>query len=102
MGHIFTPELYESLLGNDTDKKLVIDIAVPQDLHPQILEDHSVHHISVSYLQKISDANLRTRSYELEKVKAIISDGLNNFLGLLKERHVEKAMRHVPQSCQKN
>ncbi len=100
-GHIVTPELYESLLGNDTDKKLVIDIAVPQDLDPQIVETHPVHHISVSMLQKISDENLRTRSFELEKVKEIIAEGHQKFLGILKERHVEKAMRHVPQQVRK-
>lgn len=96
-GHIVTPELYDSLLCLETDKKVVIDIAVPQDLDPRIVVDHPVHHISVSMLQKISDKNLEYRSAEIDKVKAYIANGMMSFKDLIKERNVELAMRDVPQ-----
>lgn len=95
--HIVTPKIYTQLLNGDTDKKVVIDIAIPQDLDPAILELHSVFHISVSLLQKISEANLKERSSEINHVEEIISWALTEFNLLHKERNVEIAMRTVPQ-----
>ena len=95
--HLVTPEIYRSLLQNETDKKLVIDIAIPQDLHPTVLKDHDVFHISVSSLQKISEKNLKERSSEITHVEEIIEFSLLQFDQLNKERNVELAMRSVPQ-----
>ncbi len=95
--HLVTPEIYRSLLQNETDKKLVIDIAIPQDLHPTVLKDHDVFHISVSSLQKISEKNLKERSSEITHVEEIIEFSMLQFERLNKERNVELAMRSVPQ-----
>ncbi len=95
--HLVTPQIYSDLLVGETDKKVVIDIAIPQDLDPEILENHSVFHISVSMLQKISEANLKERSSEISHVEEIISWSLTQFNLLQKERNVELAMRAVPQ-----
>ncbi len=95
--HLVTPEIYTQLLNGETDKKVVIDIAIPQDLDPVILDQHPVFHISVSLLQKISEANLRERSAEINHVEEIISWSLTQFNLLHKERNVELAMRSVPQ-----
>jgi glutamyl-tRNA reductase len=83
---------------NETDKKLVIDIAIPQDLDPTIIDEHNVHHISVSSLQKISDQNLKERSSEIVKVEQMIDEALNDFQNIHRERNVELAMREVPQT----
>jgi glutamyl-tRNA reductase len=95
--HLITPEIYRSLLQNETDKKLVIDIAIPQDLHPTVLKNHDVFHISVSSLQKISEKNLKERSSEISHVEEIIEFSMLQFEKLNKERNVELAMRAVPQ-----
>lgn len=95
--HLVTPEIYKSLLQNETDKKLVIDIAIPQDLHPTVLKDHDVFHISVSSLQKVSEQNLKERSSEIIHVEEIIEYSMLQFENLNKERNVELAMRAVPQ-----
>jgi glutamyl-tRNA reductase len=98
--HLVTPEIYVNLLNGDTDKKLVIDIAIPQDLDPKIIDDHNVFHISVSYLQQVSDENLKHRSAEVEKVEEIIAESLVAFNRLNKERNIEVAMRAVPKKIQ--
>lgn len=95
--HLVTPALYDQLLAGETDKKLVIDIAIPQDLHPEILHNHAVHHISVSFLQQQSDENLKFRSKEIQQVERFIQLGQTEFESLQKERAVEIAMRSVPQ-----
>lgn len=94
--HILTPEIYTHLLQGETDRKVVIDIAIPQDLSPEIIAAHSVHHISVEVLQKISNENLKVRSREVEHVQLIIDEAVGEFKELYKERSVEIAMRAVP------
>jgi glutamyl-tRNA reductase len=95
--HIITPSIYKQLLGNDKNKKVVIDIALPQDLHPQVLEEFPVNHISVDTLQRISNQNLKERSKELSHVEDILAEALFEFKHLEKLRSVELAMRSVPE-----
>lgn len=94
--HILSPEIYTHLLQGETDRKVVIDIAIPQDLSPEITSTHSVHHISVEVLQKISNENLKVRSREVEHVQLIIDEAVDEFNHIYRERSVEIAMREVP------
>jgi glutamyl-tRNA reductase len=95
--HIITPELYKTLLAGEEKRKVVIDIALPQDLHPAILEEHPVTHISVNVLQKISNENLKERSKEIIHVEEIIHEALIEFRRIEKMRAIELAMREVPE-----
>ena len=95
--HIITPELYSNLLQGEKTRKVVIDIALPQDLHPQIVIDNNVQHISVDILQKISNENLKERSKEIQHVEEIIAEALFDFKHIQKVRSVEIAMRDVPE-----
>ncbi len=94
--HIITPEIYSSLLIGETSRKIVIDIAIPQDLSPEIIALHNVTHISVEVLQKISNENLKARSKEMQHVEEIIADAMYEFAHIEQERSVELAMRSVP------
>lgn len=98
--HLISPELYDSLLQNETDKKVVIDIAIPQDLDPLIKEKHKVNHISVNLLQKISNENLKVRGKEVEQVEGILLESLMDFKQIQRLRAVEVAMREVPKKVQ--
>ncbi|MCE2710925.1 MAG: glutamyl-tRNA reductase [Cryomorphaceae bacterium] len=95
--HVITPEIYAHLLGEDRNRKVVLDIAIPQDLHPEILENHSVTHISVDLLQRISNENLKERSLEVGRVEELIEVALSDFDLLYRTRQVELAMREVPE-----
>ncbi len=94
--HILTPEIYDHLLQGETSRKIVIDIAIPQDLSPEIIATHNVMHISVEVLQKISNENLKERSKEIQHVEEIISEALYEFRNIHHQRSVELAMRAVP------
>lgn len=95
-GVIITPELYEHLLQAETQEKIIIDLAIPQDLDSSILEAYNVKYLSIEYLQKISNENVKERSKELAQVRTIIDQALFEFQHLIKERKVELAMRDVP------
>ncbi len=95
--HILTDEIYSQLLNGDTSRKVVIDIAIPQDLSPTIIDKYHVTHISVEVLQKISNENLKLRSAEIQHVEEIVSEALYEFQHIQQVRTVELAMRDVPQ-----
>ena len=95
--HILTEEIYTSLLKGESDRKVVIDIAIPQDLSPSIIEKHNVTHISVEVLQKISNENLKLRATEIKHVEEILAEALFEFKHINQTRAVELAMREVPQ-----
>lgn len=95
-GHLITPEIYRTLLQGEKDRKIVIDIAIPQDLSPEIIDNHNVTHISVELLQKISNENLKERSKEIQHVEEILSEALFEFKHIYQVRSIELAMRDVP------
>ena len=94
--HLLTPEIYNSLLIGETSRKIVIDIAIPQDLSPEIIALHNVTHISVEVLQKISNENLKARSKEMQHVEEIIAEAMYEFTHIEQTRSIELAMRAVP------
>ena len=93
---IITPEIYAHLLQGEKTKKVVIDIAIPHDLDAEIVKNNPITHISIDYLQKISDRNLLERSKEIVHVEQILSDAVESFMYIHKMRQVEIAMREVP------
>ncbi len=94
--HLIGQNLYKSLLKGEKDRKMVIDLAIPQDLNPEILSNEDLNYISIDLLQKESNDNLRERAKEIESVELILSESINSFEYVLRERSVEIAMQDVP------
>ncbi|MGX5688184.1 glutamyl-tRNA reductase [Arcticibacter tournemirensis] len=93
---IITNEIYHSLLNGETDKKVIVDLAIPNDTHPEILERNPVHFIEVRSLQEIANQNMQERYQELVHAEVIIEQNINEFKPILKQRQIELAMREVP------
>lgn len=94
---IISNELYQSLLNGDKGKKTIVDLAIPNDTHEDVVLNNSVNYIEVSSLQAIASKNLQDRYEELVHAERIIEENIQEFLPLLKQRRVEIAMREVPQ-----
>lgn len=94
---IITPHLYESLLQGETDRKVIVDLAIPNDIHADVITQFPVHYIEVSSLQAIAEKNKQERYAELENADAIIQKNIQEFMPIVKQRRVEIAMREVPQ-----
>jgi glutamyl-tRNA reductase len=95
-GIIITKEIYASLVGNDKSRKIVIDLAVPNDLDEEILKSYDVNLIAVNNLQEIAKKNLCEREKELAACETIIAAAMEEFRKEHKERKVELAMSDVP------
>ncbi len=93
---IISPELYNSLLAGEKGRKIVIDLAIPNDLDCSILQAHEVNYISVNNLKDIAKENLIAREKELSKCEEIVHNKTEEFYQLLRERKVELAFSHIP------
>lgn len=88
---------YNSLLQGEPVNKIIIDLAVPADLHPDVKEAFDIDHISVEYLKTISDNHLESRKKELIKVHQIIYEAVEEFKEIFKMRQIEIKMRTIPE-----
>ncbi|WP_374166880.1 glutamyl-tRNA reductase [Arcticibacter sp. MXS-1] len=93
---VITNPIYESLLNGETGKKVIVDLAIPNDTDPEVLEKNPVHFIEVRSLQEIANENMRERYQELVHAEHIIEQNINEFRPVLKQRRIELAMREVP------
>lgn len=94
---IVTPELYTQILGADQSKKVVIDLALPNDIDARVLDINDIKYISIQQLKDLADKNLKEREKELAACETIIGEGLREFLIAIRERKVELAMGSIPQ-----
>ncbi|MDB5137443.1 MAG: hemA [Mucilaginibacter sp.] len=94
---IITTEIYKTLLNGETDKKTIVDLAIPNDTAPEILTEFPVNFIEVHSLNEVAKNNLQERYKELVEAEKIIEQNISEFLPLLKQRRVEVAMREVPE-----
>ncbi|MGZ3751218.1 MAG: glutamyl-tRNA reductase [Mucilaginibacter sp.] len=94
---IITTEIYKTLLNGETDKKTIVDLAIPNDTAPEVLKQFPVNFIEVHSLNEIAKSNLQERYQELVHAEKIIEQNISEFLPILKQRRIEVAMREVPE-----
>jgi glutamyl-tRNA reductase len=74
----------------------VIDLAIPNDLDSEILNNYDVNLIAVNNLQEVAKENLLAREQEMEACRIIINKNIETFRQTIKTRKVELAMSEVP------
>ncbi|RRN76258.1 glutamyl-tRNA reductase, partial [Pseudoxanthomonas sp. SGD-10] len=94
---IITKDIYKSLLQGDDNRKVIVDLAIPNDVEESIVRDFNVEYIDITTLQDVADQNLKERYQELVKGEAIIEENIKEFRPILKQRRVELAMKQVPE-----
>jgi glutamyl-tRNA reductase len=94
---IITTEIYQSLLNGETGRKTIVDLAIPNDTAPEVLEQFPVNFIEVHSLNEVAKRNLQERYHELVHAEGIIEQNIAEFLTQLKQRRIEVAMRQVPE-----
>ncbi|HEX7366509.1 MAG TPA: glutamyl-tRNA reductase [Pelobium sp.] len=94
---IITPAVYAKLLnGEPSETKVIVDLAIPNDVDPQVLRDYQVQYIEVESLKEIAERNRQERYHELINGEAIIERNIKEFKPDLRQRRVELAMSEVP------
>jgi len=93
---IITTEIYTSLLSKDPGKKILVDLAIPADIHSDVIEQNPVHFIDINDLRKIAQENLAGRQREYEHAAEIVEECVRDFRQLHRTRALELKMREVP------
>lgn len=93
---ILTQELYAKLLNGDTGKKVIVDLAVPNDTAPEVVKNFPIHFIEVESLKEVARKNIQERYDELIHAEHIIDDNIKEFESVLRQRKIEIAMSDVP------
>lgn len=93
---VITPAIYKKLVGDDKAKKIIIDLAIPNDLDAEIASNYNLNLIGINSLQEIAQENLRAREKELKACRAIVNKNIEEFKEDLKARKVVLAMSDVP------
>ena len=94
---IITEEMIKRVRNLDDERSLIlIDIAVPRDIDPNVNDVNNVHHYNVDDLSGIVDDNLKKRKEEAKKIEAMIDTSIQEFLNWVEMqgvRPVIEAMR---------
>ena len=93
---ILTPEIYTSLLNGETGKKVIVDLAVPNDTALEVRENFPIHYIEVESLKEVARKNIQERYDELVSAEHIIEENIKEFDAVLRQRRIELAMSEVP------
>jgi len=94
---IITTEIYKTLLNGETGRKIIVDLAVPNDTAAEVVENFPINYIEVHTLNELSKSNLQERYQELVYAEKIIEQNIAEFIPVLKQRRIELAMREVPE-----
>lgn len=93
---VITNEVYTILKGNDTSKKVIIDLALPADVDKSVIALNDVCYIDIESLKKQAAENLLKRESEIDACKSIINTKVEDFKLLFQERKIELAFGEVP------
>lgn len=94
---IITPEIYKNLLNGETSRKVIVDLAIPNDTHPDVVCNFPIHYIEVESLKETARMNIQHRYNELVNAEEIIAENIKDFELTLRQRRIEVAMSSVPQ-----
>lgn len=93
---VITPNLYQQLLQGDTDKKILIDLSIPNNIATSIADDYNATYIEIDGLKELVNENLAFREKEVKNASVIIQERVEEFKKIYKGRQVELALREVP------
>lgn len=93
---IITEEIYLKLLNGETGKKVIVDLAIPNDVAPEVVKSFPMHYIEVESLKETARKNIQERYDELVNAEHIIDENIKEFETVLRQRKIEIAMSDVP------
>jgi glutamyl-tRNA reductase len=94
---IINAEIFKNLLNGDNSKKIIIDLSVPRNVSPAVIEIPIVTYIEIESLREKATQNMSFRQLEVEKAKEILDEKLLEFEAAFRARLIERALKNVPQ-----
>jgi glutamyl-tRNA reductase len=93
---VITKEIYNNLLVGCTSRKVIIDLAIPNDVASEVVSEYPINYIEIASLKAIASDNLNERQKELDACGLIVNEAIDEFGQMYKTRMIEQAMASVP------
>lgn len=93
---IVDKEVYSQLLGDDNKKKIVIDLAIPNNVCNQVIQNFNVNYIEIEGLKTLAQENLAFREKEVSNAVALLEEHLAAFDIKASHRRIERALHKIP------
>jgi glutamyl-tRNA reductase len=93
---IVTPELYRALLNGEQQPKAVVDLSIPNNVHPDVPRQFDVQYTEVEDLRALARENLAFRQLEVNRATEMLGGHLEEFAQHFRSRQIEVALREVP------
>lgn len=89
-------ELFTKLLAGETDRKVVIDLSVPNNVCKEVVALHDINFIEIEGLRILAQENRAFREQEVSVANILLDGRIAEFLGVLRHRRIERAFHQVP------
>ena len=93
-------QVYQRLC-TDSDQKVIVDLAIPQNISKDVSQLDLVDYISVDSVRGLADENLRKRSGNIAAARIILNSYLDEFKQLWHRRKIERTFGALPVEIKK-
>jgi glutamyl-tRNA reductase len=93
---LISPALYHRLLAAESSKKVIVDLAMPNNVDKRVPATFPVEYIEIEDLRDVARENLAHRERERLNAEALIAVRIRDFRQLWHERQVERSLAHIP------
>jgi glutamyl-tRNA reductase len=95
--YILTKEVFEQLNTAKNHHYTILDLAVPRDVDPKIVEDYSVNYFDIAGLEQQAKTNLEARQQEVVVAQSILEGCMTEFDEIFRQRQLELALIEIPE-----
>lgn len=93
---IIDNSLYEKLLAGETDRKLVIDLSIPNNVGYEVVKKQHLTYIEIEDLKALAKQNMAFREREVSSAQALLLEKVEDFKIHFQQRQIELAMKDIP------
>ncbi|MEQ8359304.1 MAG: glutamyl-tRNA reductase [Cytophagales bacterium] len=85
-------ELFKSISNK---KRILIDLSVPRNIDPRIIEEFHVQIADVDFLSKMQEKAIQKRRASIPRAMEIIDEGINEFESWINIRHLSPTFKAI-------
>jgi glutamyl-tRNA reductase len=89
-------EMYSSLIDDNPKEKIILDLAIPNDIQSDVVTQFPIDYISIEDLKVEAKENLKHREKEIFHCEKLVEERLIDFEETFRTRRLELAMREIP------
>ncbi len=96
--YVLTPEIVEKSTHGQglTECRGILDLAVPRDVHPEIITKYGPKVIEVESLRTVAARNREFRKQEVKVASEILNQEMSSFREKVHRRFIERAFQEIP------